>query len=70
MAEQLNGRRVAFLVANEGVERVELTSPWEAVSSAGGQPVLIAPKLEPVQTFDHLDPSETYDAEQSRSTAA
>ena len=39
--------KVAFLVAGEGIERVELTDPWQAVKDAGHEPVL--------QTFDHLD---------------
>ena len=34
----LNGKRVAFLVANEGIEQVELTEPWKAVEEAGGSP--------------------------------
>ena len=29
MAENLIGKRIAFLVANEGVEQVELTRPWK-----------------------------------------
>ena len=36
MASQLEGRRVAFLVANEGVEQIELTVPWRAIERAGG----------------------------------
>ena len=32
----LRGKTIAFLVANEGVEQVELTEPWEAVRRAGG----------------------------------
>jgi protease I len=50
MSYQLAGRRIAFLVANVGVERIELTSPWLAVSEAGGEPVLLAPEKEPVHT--------------------
>ena len=37
MAGELNGKRIAFLVANEGIEQVELTEPWAAVRDAGGQ---------------------------------
>ena len=44
MANELEGLRVAFLVANEGIEQVELVRPWEAVQQAGGRPELIAPK--------------------------
>ena len=31
----LSGRTVAFLVAAEGIEQVELTEPWKAVQEAG-----------------------------------
>jgi protease I len=60
MAADLHGREIAFLVANEGVEQVELTDPWQAVADAGGQPVLVAPKGDDVQAFDHLDKAETF----------
>lgn len=40
----LEGKKIAFLVANEGIEQVELTGPWLAVQEAGGTPVLIAPE--------------------------
>lgn len=55
MAGRLAGRRIAFLVANEGVEQVELTDPWQAVEQEGGHPVLIAPEAGKVQAFNHLD---------------
>ncbi len=29
MAAQLDGKTIAFLVAPEGVEEVELTEPWK-----------------------------------------
>ncbi len=59
-AQQLNGKKIAFLVAQEGVEEVELTKPWNAVQEAGGEPVLIAPQAGEVQAFEHLDKSSTY----------
>ena len=62
MSERIEGKRVAFLVANEGVEQVELTGPWEAVEGAGGQPELIAPEKDEVQAFNHLDKGDTFDA--------
>ena len=40
---ELSGRRVAFLATN-GFEDSELTSPWEAVTSAGAQAVLVSPE--------------------------
>lgn len=39
--QQLAGQTIAFL-ATRGVEQVELTSPWEAVQAAGGQPRLVS----------------------------
>lgn len=39
----LAGRTIAFLATN-GVEQIELTSPWEAVEAAGGSPVLVSPQ--------------------------
>lgn len=55
MASELNGKRIAFLVAQEGVEEVELTKPWEAVEDAGAEHELIAPEEGEVQAFNHLD---------------
>ncbi|HEU5270510.1 MAG TPA: type 1 glutamine amidotransferase domain-containing protein [Jatrophihabitans sp.] len=62
MAAELAGKRIAFLVANVGVEQVELTSPWQAVEQAGGEPVLLAPKQEPVQAVNgDIEPGDTFD---------
>ena len=36
MTQKLNSTRVAFVVANEGIEEVELAEPWKAVEEAGG----------------------------------
>ncbi len=60
MASELNGKRIAFLVAQEGVEEVELTKPWQAVERAGARPELIAPEAGEVQAFQHLDKSCTF----------
>ena len=59
----LDGRKVAFLVAAEGIEQVELTEPWQAVEKAGGQPVLVSPEEGQVQAFDHLDRADTLDVD-------
>jgi protease I len=63
MAEELSGKKVAFMVANEGIEQVELTRPWDAVKQAGGQPVLVATKSGQTQAFNHLDKAETFDVD-------
>ena len=40
---RLPGKHVAFLVANQGTEQVELTDPWNAVLSQGARASLVAP---------------------------
>lgn len=54
--------QVAFLTANDGVEQIELTKPWEAVEAAGYTPVLIAPERGKVQGRNHLDVGDTFEA--------
>jgi protease I len=54
------GTKVAFLMAGEGVEQVELTGPWQAVQEAGAHPVLLAPESGQVQAFNHLDKGDTF----------
>lgn len=65
MASELQGKKIAFLVAQEGIEEVELTKPWQAVKDAAGTPVLLAPQEGEVQAFNHLDKSSTYPVDQS-----
>jgi protease I len=60
MANELEGKRIAFLVANEGAEQVELTSPLEAARRAGAEVDLIAPEKDQIQAFNHLDKGETF----------
>jgi protease I len=62
---QLDGKTVAFLTAQEGIEEVELTEPWKAVKDAGGTPKLIAPESGEIQAFNHLDKGSTYSVDQS-----
>jgi deglycase len=65
----LEGKTIAFLTAQEGVEEVELTQPWKAVQEAGGAPKLIAPEAGEVQAFDHLDKSATYPVDETLADA-
>lgn len=60
----LTDKKIAFLVAPEGVEQVELTEPWNAVEQAGGQPVLVVGgDADSVQAFEHLDKARTFPAD-------
>jgi protease I len=60
MTETLNGKKIAVLVANEGIEQVELTEPWKALESAGAEPELIAPEGGEAQAMNHLDKADTF----------
>ena len=55
MANELQGKKIAFLVAPEGTEQVELVEPWDAVKSAGGTPELLSTDSGEIQAFNHLD---------------
>ncbi len=52
------------MVANEGVEQVELTRPWDAVVDAGGRPLLVAPNGSIVQAMHHLDKADRFEVDQ------
>ena len=65
MADELSGKRVAFLMANEGVEQVELERPLQAVREAGAEVDLIAPDLGEIQGFNHLDKADTFDVDRT-----
>ncbi|MEK8173125.1 type 1 glutamine amidotransferase domain-containing protein [Streptomyces sp. M19] len=56
--------KVAFLVAPEGVEQIELTDPWQAVSDAGHAPRLVSTEPGDIQAFDHLTAADTFGVDQ------
>ncbi len=60
MFQQLREKRIAFLMANEGVEQVELTESLEAVRAAGAEVDLLAPEEGDIQAFNHLDKGEKF----------
>lgn len=60
MSDRLQGKKIAILVANEGVEEVELTSPRDALRGAGAEIDLLAPEDSDVQAFNHLDKGEIF----------
>jgi protease I len=59
MANKLDGKRIAVLTAPEGVEQIELTTPWERLEGAGARLELISFDTEQVQMFNHLDKGDT-----------
>jgi protease I len=62
MADELNGKKVAFLFT-EGVEQVELTEPLKAVREAGGAAHLVSLEPGTVQMYNHLDKGDQIEAE-------
>jgi protease I len=69
MANELQGKRIAFLMANEGVEQVEYFEPRKAVEEAGADVDVIATESGQVQGFEHLDKAETWDVDKTTSEA-
>ena len=59
MANELNGKRVAILVAN-GFEQVELTEPKKALEAAGATTTLISIEGGTVRGFNNDDPADSF----------
>ena len=70
MASELRGKKIAFLVAPEGTEQVELTDSWEAVKNAGGAPELLSTDPGEVQAFNHLDKGDKFPVDRVVSEAS
>lgn len=64
MADELNGKKVAILVAN-GFEEVEMTEPRQALDKAGAQTVLVSPVQGEVKAWAHTDWGGSYRVDQS-----
>jgi len=65
MADDLSGKTIAILVANEGIEQVELVEPRKALEDAGATVHLIAPERGEAQAFNHLDKADTFPVDQA-----
>jgi protease I len=57
---KLDGKRIAILVAPEGIEQVELTEPRKALDEAGATTELLSTQSGEVQAFNHLDKADTF----------
>ncbi|HEV8659484.1 MAG TPA: type 1 glutamine amidotransferase domain-containing protein [Thermoanaerobaculia bacterium] len=71
MTTDLKGKRIAIL-ATDGFEQIELTSPREALEKAGATCVVISPKSGEIQGFKHRDKTGKVkvDLEMSKANAA
>jgi protease I len=65
MASELQGKTIAILVANEGVEQVELTEPRKALEGAGAEVHLIAPEAGETQAFNHLEKADAFSVDRA-----
>jgi protease I len=59
MAEKLNNKKVAILVA-DGFEQVELTEPKKALEQAGAQTHIVSPNPDTVQGWNHFDKGDKF----------
>ena len=62
MAEDLSGKTIAF-IATDGVEQVELTEPWKAVTDAGAVPELLSIEEGQIQGVNHDEKADTFDVD-------
>src|SRR4051794_33635320 len=67
---ELNGKKIAILTANEGVEQIEYEKPRQALEDAGATVELIAPEQGEVQMFNHLDKADTFQADKAVADAS
>ena len=70
MSNELQGKKIAFLAA-DGVEKVELEQPREALHQAGAQTELLSLKTGEIQARNHdLEPAGTVAVDRAVSEAS
>jgi protease I len=71
MANELQGSKIALLIAPKGTEQVEFTEPKKAVENAGGTVEVISTEEGTVQTMNHdVEPGETFEVDKTFSGAS
>ena len=70
MSDDLKGKKIAILTANEGVEQVEYYEPRKALEEAGAEVEHVATEKGEVQLFEHLDKADTVEADKATSDAS
>jgi protease I len=58
----LKGRKVAVL-ATDGVEQIELTTPWSALTAVGALPQLVSIESGKIQAVKHDDKADEFDVD-------
>jgi protease I len=69
MADELKGKRVAFL-ATDMVEQVELTEPWKALEKAGAELELVSLEEGEIQGFNHYDKADRFEVDRTAEEAS
>lgn len=69
MPRELEGQRVAILVAN-GFEQVEMTEPRKALEQAGAKTDLISPEKKEVQGMNHDEKAEKFPVDRPLDSAS
>jgi protease I len=70
MSDELKGKKIAILAA-DGVERVELEQPREAVENAGATTELISLETGEIQAMDHdLEPAKKFPVDKAIADAS
>ncbi len=62
MAQKLDGKKVAILVA-DGFEQVEMTKPRAALDEAGATTTIVSPKTGKIQGMNHADKGDKFDVD-------
>jgi len=68
MANNLQGKKVAILVAN-GFEQVEMTEPKKALEQAGAQTDIISPEKGEVKGWNHTEWGDSFPVDQQLDSA-
>ncbi|MEH3033541.1 MAG: type 1 glutamine amidotransferase [Aeromicrobium erythreum] len=67
----LQGRTIAFLTSQVGIEKAELVEPWQAVTDAGATAVHLAPETGDVQSMvGDVDKDEVFTADRTIASAS
>jgi protease I len=62
MGNELDGKKVAILVAN-GFEQVEMTKPRDALKAAGAEVTIVSPTSGQIQGMNHADKGDKFDVD-------
>lgn len=68
MPRVLEGKRVA-IIATDGVEQVELVDVRKALDEAGAETVLVSPKADSIQAFNHHDKGDRFPVDMAMAEA-